>query len=480
MKRQIVTRMQTIGMIAVLGMGVLVGCGEGKKVDYTIEGIEKEEQPQGDGGKSGLTQFEGEENWKDTWTVQIGETEWRGETIDSVAYMSVDAKIIVPGVKQMSVVEVTEPEFDAEYKEMIAKRLFEEVYYGDVSHLPKEDLEEIRAFYDNGGEVRLGPAAGEKLEKEWQDLWKALDNIENARDTYTPAEEYTVNEYIGSYEGRMYELSFAEVPGDKTFIRRLKQITMSPKDLYEVCPEKLKEQKNLVCSPWIFGSWVENHCQISEEDARKEAELFAEKLGLDYSVVSTTHPLVWGNPPEVISLNGMDESEDWEVNGYVFSFDLGVDDISFVDFGMEEDYADFWAKTDREEEIQYSLQARLQVYVTDQGVIRAEANNPMEITGISEDVELLPLDTVKGIMKKEVEEQSEIFLLNTYTTECFDEMELIYFRVRDKENPGKFNYVPTWRLASVMKDAQQNLLSIRNPILINAIDGSVINFYDET
>lgn len=480
MKRQIAARMQTIGMIAVLGMGLLSGCGEGKKVDYIIEGMEKEEQPQGDGGKSGLTQFEGEENWKDTWTVQIGEREWRGETFDAVAYMSVDAKIIVPGIKQMSVVEVREPEFDAEYKETIAERILEEVYYGDISHLPKKDLEEMQAFFDNGGEVHFGHAVDGEIEKEWQDLWDALDNIENARDTYTPVEEYTVNKYIGIYEGRMYDLSFAEEPGDKNFIRRLKQITMSAKDLYEVCPEKFKQQKDLVCSPWVFGNWVENHCRIPEEEARKEAELFAEKLGLDYSVASSTLPLVWGNPPEVISLTGADESETWEVNGYVFSFDLGVDDISFVDFGMEEDYADFWAKTERDEEIQYSLQARLQVYVTDQGVIQAEANNPVEITGISEDVELLPLDTVKGIMKKEVEEQSETFRLNTYTTECFDEMELIYFRVRDKENPGKFNYVPTWRLASVMKDAQQNLLSIRNPILINAIDGSIINFYDET
>lgn len=59
-----------------------------------------------------------------------------------------------------------------------------------------------------------------------------------------------------------------------------------------------------MCSPWMMGDWVENECRMSEEDAKREASLFAEKLGLDYPVASFIRPLLWGNPPEVISLTG--------------------------------------------------------------------------------------------------------------------------------------------------------------------------------
>lgn len=475
MKGQNERRKWIIGILAIAGAGLLSGCGNEKKVDYSIEGMSEEEQPREEGGKSGLTQFEGEESWKDTWSISVDE--------NVMTDISVDAQVIIPQKTQMSVLEVAEPVFDAEYKKTVANRIFEEVYYGDITHLPKKDLEALREFWY--GRYEIESETPITLPSELPEFQETPDNIENAGDTYTPVEEYTVNEYSGSYEGRMYQLSFTEIPPgeerDRNFIRKLKLITMSPLNIYEVCPEKFKEQKNLVYSSWPLGEWAENHCKISEEEAGKEAELFVEKLGLNYSVASVTYPLVWGTPPEVVSLTGVEESEDWEVNGYVFSFDLGLDDVSFVNFGMEEDYTGFWTLTDREEEVQYSLQARLEVYVTDQGIIRAEANNPVEITGILEDVELLPLETVKDIMKKKMLEQPEYFRFNSYyLASSLNEMELIYFRVGDKENPGKFSYIPTWRLATVVRDGRGNLISITNPILINAIDGSLISFYDET
>lgn len=411
-------RMLAIGVAATLSMTLLCACGKEQNIDYTIEGMTETEQPQNDGGKSGLSQFDGEV-WEENWTVRTGETEWEGQTVDVVTNIVVDAEIVVPKAEQMSVIEVKEPEFDEEYKETIAERIFE-----------SDDF-----YYENG--------------------------------------------YIGSYAGREYRLSFVEEPGDEVFIRSIKQIFMAPTNLYEVCPDKYKNVEDLICSAWMLGNYVENQCQISEADALKEAEEFVEKLGLNYSVVSTTRPLVWGVPPEVISITDGLDSEDWGIDGYVFSFDLGVDGISFVDYGMEEDYADFWSKTERKEEVQYSMQARLQVYVTDKGVIQMVANNPVEIIGVSEGVELLPLDTVKGIIKEALKEQWEAFRFDD-VEKYYDGMELIYFRVRDKENPGKYSYVPTWRLGSVTRDTIQHLISIKDPVLINAIDGSVIDFYNET
>lgn len=475
-------RILALGLSTALTTGLFAGCGEEKTIDYTIEGMEEAEQPQGEGGKSGLAQFEDEEVWKETWTSKVGEEEKGGQTIDILADVSVDAEIIVPQTKQMAVVEVLEQEFDAEYKETVAKNLFGsgEIYYGDVKHLPKKDLLEIQAFWEKGSTITYDyPIDAEESEQEWRDLWAALDDIENAKDTYTPVEEYTINEYIGTYEGKLYDLSFLEVPGESGFLRRIKRITWEPRDLYEVCPKEFKEKEILICSPWILGDWIENRCEISEEAALKEAKQFVDKLSLDYSVSSFTRPLLWGNAPEVISTTGAEESDAWGVNGYVFYFDLGVDDISFVQYGMEEDYSNF-LRTDEKEEIQYSLQSQLQIFVTDEGVIKMVANNPVEITGVSESVELLPLDTIKGIMKEEMGEQWETFRFNTYQPMNMNGMELIFFRVRDKENPGKYSYVPTWRLATVIKDPTAHLINITNPVLINAIDGSVIDFFDAT
>lgn len=468
-----------IGILAIITTGLLTGCGTEKKVDYTIEGMTETKQPQSEGGKTGLDQFEDGELWEETWASKSGATEW------DITDVVVDAKITVPKTKSMSVIEVMEPEFDEAYKEKIAKSVFDtdEIYYGDVFHLPKKDLEKLRDFYGGGWSMTIDTQ--EKATEyntnmqAFEYAWKN-NNLENAKDTYTPVEKYDGNEYIGTYGGQRYKLTFAEDKGDDIFKKRVKQIILETNDLWEVCPDKFKGIPALVYGPWMKGDFIENKCQISEEEALEIAKEAAEKWGMDYSVISYTRPLMWGTPPENYSFASEEEPDDWGVNGYVFSFDLGVDDISFVNFGTEEDYSEFWQYTDDSEERQYSLKARLQVYVTDKGVIRMEANNPLEITGISENVELLPLNTIKSIIKEELNKQWETFRFDSYSTKYMDGMELIYFRVRDKENPGKYSYVPTWRLATVTKDTVLHLITIRNHVLINAIDGSVIDFYDET
>ena len=496
-----------ISIFAIVTTGVLTACGSGKTVDYSIEGevteqkleqqtgegqkqeaLENEGQPDGSSeetdGKIGLTQFEGEEDWKDTLTTKIRES--KDDTVGVETGVRVDAKIILPQVKEMSVVEVTEIELDAEYKEMLAKTIFEsgEVYYGNAANLPKQDIERLWPEYEAGVYITPDdPFNFEEWNNEWSDCYKAYENLENLKDTYTPVAEYTGNKYIGSYEERLYRLTFLEDEKDRDNVyRRMKRITLEANDLYEVCPEKFKEQKNLSCTPWMFGDWIENHCEISEEDALSEAKELVDKLGFDCTVYSFSRPMAWGNVPEEIPLAGTEETVDWGVNGYVFYFDLGLDDVSFVQFGVESDYFDWEVNgaTDEEEEKVYSLQSQMQIYVTDAGVIKMVVDNPMEISGVSESVELLPLQTIKDIMKEALNAQWQTLRFNTYYPLDMNELELIYFRVRDKENPGKYSYVPTWRLGTVLKEEVTNGIDIRNPVLINAIDGTVIDFYDET
>lgn len=471
-------------VLAVLTICFLSACGEEKNVDYRIEGITEVPLSQVENGQVGLAQFEEEEDWVETLeNIKRDEiiSEWDGQLHDLTYDLDVNAQIILPDTEEMVVVEVEETAFDDTFKELMAEKLFdsEEVYYGDAAHLPKRDLQQIESYLAGGGVIsNYSPDYKIERKEEVAELYDILEHIEDAKETYTPVTEYTANEYIGTYEGLMYRLSFAERAGDiNNEYRRVRQITWTVKDLYEVCPKEFKEVKNLVCSTWTLGNWVENQCAVSEEEALKEAKAFVEKLGLDYPVYSHSMPLLWGTPPEYVNENSA--SDDWGVNGYVFFFDLGVDGISFVDFGMEEDYAAFGRHNDKE--IQYSMETRLQVYVTDAGVIRIIANNPMEITGVSEGVKLLPLDTVKDIMRVEIDAKWDVLLHKTeYSVNLLDSMELICFRISDKENPGKYSYVPVWRLAAVTRNVVTKEISISYALLINAIDGSFVNFDDET
>lgn len=485
MKKKILKRLSALGMGTALAMGVLSGCGAEKTVDYKIEDVVSTEKAEAPQGKSSLTRFAEEEDWQASFMVKIGEMEWEGQVVDSMMTINIDAPITVPGTEEMSVVEVEEVEFDADWKRAVAENLFEEgqIYYWDVSHLPKKDLRDrqsLLALEDQmivAADSYLVFSEEDEIYTRYENLQAAVDDMANAQDVYTPVEEYTVNEYIGSYEGRMYYLTFAETEGSRWNTNRcMRQIVCMVRDLKEVCPEKFREQDFLICSPWMRGDWIENRCEISEEEALDKAEEFVGQLGLDYPVYSYSRPLCWGRPSEYVTVEG--ETDDWGINGYVFYFDLGLDDLSFVQYGMEEDYRSFGENSDKN--TLYSMKSQLQVYVTDKGVIRMIAENPMEITRVSEGVELLSLDTVKEIMQVTMHEKWEELSLADDYYYPFDAMELIYFRISDKENPGRYSYVPTWRLANVTRDDALHRITIRGAVLINAIDGNWIDFCDET
>ena len=126
------------------------------------------------------------------------------------------------------------------------------------------------------------------------------------------------------------------------------------------------------------------------------------------------------------------------------------------------------------------MKARMEVYVNENGVIGMKAQNPIEITGILDKTELLPLEAIQGIVKEQLAGDVSMFRFESKKAITFNEAALVYFRVRDKENAGYYSYVPTWRLAFVKyHDADGYATWINEQILINAIDGSVIDFYDE-
>ena len=460
------------GLALCLGLNLLTGCKE-KSVDYDVGGMTESGQVGTNGGERGLNQFTDAPAWKDEWTAV--------NTKGNAVTLSIDAQISVPQAEQMSVVEVKEPEFDAAYKESVAKRIFggEEVYYNDPEHLPKKELEKLRMRCLEWMDDRAEDAeAVKELETELSGYDELL---KTAKDTYTLVDAYDVDEYLLEHDGISYELVFGEIENDSTVsdaIYKSKRVRLHPKDISEVCPEEWKGKSMYYYNLPSIGTAVENQCKFSEEEAQKLAQRFVDELDMGYSVLGYSKPLFW----EEVKVS--DEIPNYMPNGYIFCYDAGIDGVSFTSFGTQGQYMNYGKKKGVEGEW-YQLDSTLEVYVTDKGVIEMDVINPVEITGISGETGLLPLREVEGIVKKQINEHFGTFRFDYPADDrkvTFNKMELIYFRIRDRKNPGHYSYVPTWRLSEVTEyeyELRPLNFFIRNPVLINAIDGSVIDFYDE-
>ncbi len=536
MKRE--TRKKYVyGLLLCLSVNLLAGCKE-KTVDYSMEGATESAQKENgvsntvSRGKKGVKQFADEPAWREYLRAENA----KGEEVE------VDVgwdNVTVPDAEEMYVVEVQEPVFDASYKKRLAECIFgdAEIYYNDLAHLPVKDIEEQREscqeVYRLAEEsqriiysdmVRLANQHQFELEnvEGWKDIdaenvkgWKdALEQellrydsaLETAGTVYTPVSEYDANEYLGTYSGIDYQLSFLEservrerddgfyIYGSESkadcFINcRGKEISFCEKDIYRVCPDEVKEVGGLyyksVRKDIDNGFPPENQCSLSEEEAKELAQRFIEKLKLDYSVYDHSEPLGWWTGKD---WGGGDVQ--YLLNGYIFCFDAGIDSVSFPQFGTQETDGYFRKKKKKSEESQYHMRAQIEVYVNDKGVIRMRAYNPIETLTISKGVDLLPLDAIKGIIMEQVSGQFERFHFKFTDgaakfdrikqteyefVDLMDKMELIYFRVRNKADRGYYSYIPVWRLSGIHYASGK----IENQVLINAIDGSVIDFYDE-
>lgn len=483
LRRKAVMKCISTGLILCLGTGFVTGCnGKGQTVDYDIEGETESSQSNGRAGKTGLEQFAAFTEWKDEWTAV--------NTKNNTVQLMMEADIIVPDIAQMSVVEVKEPEFDADYMKRMAEHIFEEgdIYYNDISHLPQKELEEQRTACQEAYDSYSGTDEVRKQELE-RELLRYDEALEMAKDTYSPVDTYDADKYMGERDGITYELYFSEQERcydawDRFIECRGKEIGLVAKDIRQVCPEELSEAVNLTYWTLMDDMSAENQCAVSVEDAQKLAQSFVDKLDLDYTVCASYRPITWA---EVVNMHQVESSR--IVDGYVFYFDVGIDDLSFVTFGTQENYGTFDKKKDSEKS-RYSMKAQMEVFVTEKGVIEMHAYNPLEITGVSECAGLVPLDDIKAIMKERLTENIGFFRLKYSGTNWmqFNELELIYFRIQDKRNPGRYSYVPTWRLSEVYgrqetaiswKEHDSCSIDLVSPVLVNAIDGSVIDFFDE-
>lgn len=446
------TALAVLMLIPVL---LLAGCSE-KKVDYGIEGLGVTEASERQtAGNAGVAQFVGAEHWKDEWTMQR-----ENNTYQSV---SIDADIVVPEIQDMYVISASMKEFTESYQKNLAKQAFPEgeIYYYDLEHLPKNRLEQLVADCED---------------EELLQVYKK--QLETAPDSYLPVEQFDTADYMGYRDGIPFELSF--VTWGEENEERIRGVFLSCTDISQIAPAELAGEKELTVITWYDNtlSQKENLCTLTKEEAVEQAKQALAELGLSYSAYAYTRPLLWGTP-EQLNWANYAESSACHIEGYAVTFDLGYDGLSLRAFGMEQHYSTSYQYVKKKGRAD-SMDAYATVYVTDKGVIYLEAYNPVEVEAVSQPVRLLPLATVQEIMRTQVTEHFDSFHFRDIYQ--LTRMELIYFRMSDRENAGHYSYIPVWRLSEYwdyLLAEDYNTMSIRNEVMVNAVDGSIVSFEEE-
>ena len=411
------TAAKTAGILAAgVVTAAICGCSP-DKVDYnkdlvTDEIVEENvtaEKLTGNTQALGLT---GETAWNEVLTVENG--------VDRPVEITIAAAVVLPELEELPVVEVEILKQQPDYCEKLAAGLF-------------------GTYGTTGGEDPEQPV------------------------------------YTGQRDGADYLLWLSD-PYEENIGEPISQsIHFCPKNAASVCPEAVGKADSYREHPSLTEEKYErlagNACSLSVEEAEQLARDFLQELDLEYPVLSTTKPLLWGTAETAGTV------EDWPACGYVFTFDYGMDGVSFTGTGSYSN-ATLGEQNEGQESL-YSMDARAVLSVTDRGVIEMHAYNPVKTIDHSAAVELLPFETVQNIIREELLQHYENFRFTCLVPGKlqFTHMELIYFRMRDKEKAGHYSYVPAWRLSELYQTGEQEVSN--NPVLINAIDGSVIDLYSE-
>ena len=298
-------------------------------------------------------------------------------------------------------------------------------------------------------------------EEEWWDVEHYESYIQVIQDEITRCKEYmsqapeealivedfTGESYSGTYLSSNYKLSFIE-----------NSIYFAPEEEKKISPEKLQSEHVYHVSVDFDTYNSENICSISMEDAKTQAEAMLRLIGWTEPVQGETKVLQW---------NGSEKEESC-IDGYSFEFYQGADGIAFGKFDGG------YKRKDENGLTEYARKATVEV--NEKGIIAFSADTPVCFLQVTEDVDLLSLETIKGIIKNELNKNLETYLSGQDTV-SFREMELNYIPVKDKEQTGYYSYVPAWRLCTSM-NGQNGSVSTDVPVLVNAIDGSIIYLED--
>lgn len=440
-----------LGIIIFIMTGALSGCGK-KEVDYDVEKNGNKENAEN--AESQLAQFKNAEKWKDDWNV----TDKSGTEQNVI----VNADIVVPELDNMSVIEVERVGDDKDFREQFLKSFYEgnDIYYHDEEHETKAEIEQ-----------RIAEMEESLTDPEWDDESKILieEGLEEQRAKlltapadYVVAEEFkSCENYVGYRDDVLYRVDFSE-----------NFIWAEPEGDEYLGPEALRDYDKVSKMEEYnenIESKVSNECKLSQEEAKTLAENFLNQIGRSNQICTEEKQFMWHG--ENYDENNNVTEQSYAIYGYSFTYATGVDKVAFSQFPDFGNFDVLWHTEGYEGEVYNGDEVTL--IVADKGVIDVKMKDPVTIRNISDSVKLLPLNTVKDIMKNELKENGEKYDFRYDSS--FDHMQLMYMKMTDDSKEGIFSYVPVWCLSRKMDD-----ISYAHPVFVNAMDGNVIYLNDIT
>lgn len=268
--------------------------------------------------------------------------------------------------------------------------------------------------------------------------------------------------YTGNRDGIPYRMRIGE-----------NRISLYPADITQVVPKELADMASMapegVEKPYEFmTAWstsYTNNAKLSEKEAVKIAGQFLEDIGLSDRNLCNVKSLEWQTTFVV-----MDEETVYAggsmVDGYVLYFEQTLQGETATQLTDDTDSQGFWTWQEGDE-TSWIEDTRMHtvVCVNDHGVVAADIQNIYEITSVKEDVSLLPVETIQGIMQNELTRPGDCIAKATENYFYYWGMDYGYCLLWD-ETGKNGSYVPVCELLGRGTG--------ETDVTVNMIDGSII------
>lgn len=446
-----------LAMVFISGTA-LTGCGGKKQVDYGLEG----ESEQADTGAMLVSRLNVPESYKGDITGISSDTGLSAVRIDA-------AQISVPEKDKMSVVYCQKNVIDSEYKKRICENFLdvnEGVYVYDPEKPYKGDLEktieDFQEYADSETDETLKAEYGETIKELRDELKTASDEREGAGD-------YTADDYVGYKEGHMWQVSFgSDEQYDTGF-----NISLFG-DYLDYRPMENATFVNCYSSEYNNGRTLpDNSAKISKDDAIRKGLEFLASCGINDVVQTDCYDNMWEYSNQDMGNIGFD------LDGYVIKYKKGVDGVPVytpVIYNLDALNSSSGDLENVDDSVTYEQADEVyRLTVDDNGILSADAVDISRPTGEKDDnVKLMTWDEVLKVLPDAVNTFYSENKTN-YSEITFNDVRLTYYKVKDGDG---YKYVPVWAFTECSLDQDGGNSDILPPvqlIMINAVDGSLID-----
>ncbi len=467
MKRNKIKKAAVIALAGLMmTQAALTGCGK-KTVDYNVDGTTDENGENNNGNKSDKGGIAGKLGIPDSIneTIDVGTSGLGKITINCE-----EPKI--PEIDKMVVAHYTPITMSNEDKKKIAETLFEKdkgIYVYDYENRTKDDIQKEIDWYKTQIDETKANGDSEYLTYLEEEVSNLENKLAEAPETYPDAGDYSGDIFRGTVDGVTYSLSMDSSSGEDMvgmgssvyfssenalYIRPYEGATYGYVDSY-VDPYSTVDAETTV-----------NGSSISIEEAEEIAERFLDNIGASDLVKINSNDAFW------VYYNNDGEELAREADGYYFEYSRAISGTSTYSGNL-------WS-VDNLNQIDGWINLPIETYrviVYDGRIIEASWQQIFGSADSTEDVELLSYDAIIEKANTEISKYYEKYQPKYKNVE-FNDARLTYYLVSD--DGGKCKYIPVWIFSQY--EEYMDMDNSNDPVqlvIINAIDGSVIDIVEE-